>query len=83
MSATILKVELCEECILTECGGEIYDDQIEEGVIYMSKLPDMLISPVYTDDSESEVEQHFSWGECEGCDTRLGGTRYTYHAVSR
>ena len=83
MSATVFTVQLCEECILTECGGEIYDDQIEEGVVYMSKLPDMLISPVYTDDTESEVKQTALAWYCDGCDTRLGGTRYTYHAVPR
>jgi hypothetical protein len=76
----IITVELCEDCILTEAG---YDLEIEPDATPMSKLPDTLISPVYTDDSESEVERTDLAWHCDGCDTRLGGTRYTYHAVPR
>lgn len=67
------ELSLCGDCIWTDAYGHVPDGYAGDA-LPMSRLRGWLISPNETDHI---CEGHFGYG-CDGCDTRLGGTRYCY-----
>lgn len=78
MNATTFRVSLCESCIWTDANGlPPWETDAEP----MTKLRGYVIG---TNDACgcSEYGGHFG-GNCDGCETPFGGTRYCYVAVLR
>lgn len=69
----VTELSLCADCIYWDAYGRLADDA-DPDAQPMTRLDGWLISPNETDHI---CEGHFGYG-CDGCDTRLGGTRYCY-----
>lgn len=67
----LTELSLCADCIYWDAYGSLPDDA-EPDVEPMSRLKGWHIGPNETDHI---CEGHFGYG-CDGCDTRLGGSRY-------
>ena len=67
------ELSLCADCIYMDANGTLPDDA-EPDAQPLTKLVGWLISPNETDHI---CEGHFGYG-CDGCDTRLAGSRYCY-----
>lgn len=73
-------IDICSDCMYADAYGidEILDP-IDPEVTPLSRLDDdTLIGPVI----DHECEGHFSKSPCDGCGTRLHGTRYCYEAIA-
>lgn len=77
-SVDTIELSLCADCIYMDANGTLPDDA-DPDAAPLTKLDGWLISPNETDHI---CEGHFGYG-CDGCDTRLGGTRYCYVGVQR
>lgn len=69
----LVDVELCADCVVVAHNGR------ETGVEYdfepMSKLyHDETVS--LKPDEDGFTDPFFSWANCDGCETNLGGERY-------
>lgn len=74
------KVDLCEDCIVTDAYGAPWGDS-QPDAEPMEKLAGYLIG---TDNEcrNGECEGHFGY-VCDGCNTQYAGTRYCYIATPK
>lgn len=68
----LIKVELCSDCVYAEGTGETPESATFEP---LSKLYYGDTMSVDVDD-EGASDPFFSWANCDGCETDLGGERY-------
>ena len=87
MTETSFRVSICADCVYLDSNGwdERDTGQPLPDPVPMSLLDGYLIGPdADIDDNDAmdaHSDGHFSWSPCDGCGSKLGGTRWDMVAV--
>ena len=75
----MIKLSICQDCLLADSGCEV------DNPLALSQLHGYSMGGDYDTDSTDAydiwADGYFSWGMCDGCGSRLGGTRWDMVAV--
>ena len=73
---------LCLNCVEAYAGYDVQGEAADRGdeldAEPLTKVQGWVLSHV-EDENYEPLEPHFSWGACDGCETKLGGDRYVYN----
>lgn len=72
MAEIVAEIYVCDDCLLMHANGETGEIPAGEPEPW-AKLPTADVAVNCEDDGEG---CGFSWSECDGCGSRLGGTRH-------
>lgn len=67
----LIKIELCPDCVMASVSGEAENTDFEPlSKLYVGDTVSLDI------DEDGASDPFFSWDNCDGCETDLGGERY-------
>ena len=69
---TPVEIEICQDCLMLVANGEGPEDVAEA---LAERWPDETIT-LGRIGREDDSEAFFSWQDCDGCGSKLGGDRY-------
>lgn len=80
MGNAAYNIALCVDCVYVEANG--HDDNVDATWTGFYDVWDRYaFAPVVDEHLGEPKEPHFSWSQCDGCGSPLGGDRFDYVAV--
>lgn len=78
MATIVGEIEVCDDCLMAHANGEYPErgEAFADEPVPWAALPTADVAMNCETDADGDETCGFSWSDCDGCGSTLGGTRH-------